>query len=210
VCEWRNKIVPPFVLSDNCNNSCRTYTNSAAPRVLPLQTLMIMLPLKYRHRYEALLKDNRNLSLDAEQFSETVKQVHLETLYFSEDIVAQEEYYMSLTKDPGVRPALVIPLEEQLMDLAVSLSALSKKLSACANRVSRVVGNITDSFCALVNARKKLESTSMRSKDRELLLNKMERTYNRLKLQYYRYKYELLEQQETLGRLRLLGLVGVN
>ena len=168
-----------------------------------------MLPKKYKHRYEALLDDNRDLSKDATEFSDMVKQLHRDTLYFSEELVAQEQYYFELTESPGIDPDLIQPLEEKLLDVAVSLSDLSKKLGVCINKISQVVSNITDNFCSLVSEGRRLEKR-MKSYEREEMLSKMEDSYCRLKHQYIRYKREIMIQQEALGKLKLLGQVGMN
>lgn len=169
-----------------------------------------MLAKKFRHRYDALLEDNRHLSSDATDFSDKVKDLHRDTLYFSEELVAQEQYYFELIERPGVHPQLIQPLEEKLMELAISLSELSKALGKCINNLSQAVCNITDHFCSLIREGRELESRRLKSKDREELLCKMEKDFLRLKLQYYRYKCEVIEKQEALGMLRLLAQVGMN
>lgn len=175
-----------------------------------LKYLFYMLARKFRHRYQALLDDNRELSRDATEFSDKVKDLHRDTLHFSEELVAQEQYYFTLIDSPGVDPELIQPFEEQLIEIAVTLSELSKALGRCINNLSQAVCNITDNFCTLVREGRKLESRKLKSKDREELLCAMEKTYYRLKLQYYRYKCEVIEKQEALGKLRLLSQVGLN
>jgi hypothetical protein len=169
-----------------------------------------MLAKKFRHRYEALLDDNRILSKDATEFSDRVKDLHRDTLGFSEELVAQEQYYFELIDHPGVHPELIQPFEEQIMEAALSLSELSKGLGRCINDLSQSVCSITDYFCALVRNGRQLESRRLKSKDREELLDEMENDYLRLKLQYYRYKCEVIEKQEALGKLRLLSQIGFN
>jgi response regulator RpfG family c-di-GMP phosphodiesterase len=168
-----------------------------------------MLPKKYKHRYEALLDDNRVLSEDATGFSKLVKSLQRDTQAFSEQIIAQEEYFNELAESTGLDPFLIEPMEQQLLHTAMALGEFSKALRKSVSNASEVVCKITDNFCALVADGRKLERR-MSKADREDLLAHLENRYKRLKVLYFRYKYEVLEQFEALGRLRLLGQLSPN
>ena len=169
-----------------------------------------MLPKKFRLRFEALLDDNQLLSEDAALFAESARDLQQETHEFSEELIAQEQYYYQLTEDPGVDPELIEPHEQQLLDLAVSFSDLAKHIAESIDKVSDIVLRIVDNLCLLAADRRKLEHRSLKSFEREELLGRMEDDFVRLKRMYYRCKLEVLEQQEAFGRLKLLGQVGVN
>lgn len=169
-----------------------------------------MLPKKYKQRYEALLDENTMLSKDATGFSEMVKDLNRETRLFSDELLAQEQYYSSLISGSGIDPCLVEPLEEQLLELVVELSELAKTLRDCINAASSVVCRITDNFSSVIEDGRRLEKRSMKSKERDELLTKFEREFRRLKMQYYRSKLDIMQKQEELGRLKLIGMLGVN
>lgn len=169
-----------------------------------------MLAKKFRLRFEALLDDNQVLSEDAAVFAESARALQLETQEFSRDLIAQEKYYCELTEYPGVDPDLIEPLEQRLLDLAVTFSELAKKIAVSIDRVSDIVMRLVDNLCMLASDRKRLESRLLRSFEREELLSRMEEDFIRLKRLYYRCKLDVLQQQEAFGRLKLLGLVGIN
>lgn len=169
-----------------------------------------MLAKKFRLRFEALLDDNQVLSEDAAVFAESARELQLETQEFSQDLIAQEQYYYELTEYPGVDPDLIEPLEQRLLDLAIRFSDLAKNISSSIEKVSDIVLRIVDNLCMLAADRRKLESRALKSYEREELLTRMEEDFIRLKRIYYRCKLEVLQQQEAFGRLKLLGLVGVN
>jgi hypothetical protein len=169
-----------------------------------------MLPRKFRQRFEALLDDNQVLSEDAVVFAESAKELQQEAHEFSEDLIAQEQYFFELTEDPGIDPVLIEPLEQQLLDLAMNFSGLAKEISETIDKASDIVMRIIDNLCLLSQDRRRLESRGLKSFEREELLCKMEADLTRLKRMYYRCKLEVLQQQEAFGRMKLLGQVGVN
>lgn len=169
-----------------------------------------MLPRKYKQRYDALLDENTMLSRDATGFSEMVKGLNKETRLFSDELLAQEQYYSSLINSTGLDPGLVEPHEEQLLEVVMELSELAKTLRECINAASSVVCRITDNFSAVLEDGRRLEKRSMKSRERDELLTRLEKDFHRLKMQYFRSKLDIMQKQEELGRLKLIGMLGVN